>query len=294
MAKSKRKRAGSSSRPSAGRPSGGRPGSRPSTEATPQPVKPAPATPGGPNRVERKEAARKAREAQRRRAARMRLLKRSGTVLGVGGVIAAVLFFTLQSGGKKATAAEQALLDQAAQAKVTAGCGDVQTIAPYDPESLDQTHIGSAGGPQTMPPLSSYPSQPPTSGPHSGSPLGSGVYFSPVPLDQSLHSLEHGAVIVWLSPDADADALTTLQDFFQTDDEQTKVIVSPYDYPEQEGGTLPEGKQMVLVAWHRMQVCDQVSVPVAFDFVAHYRTVPSILDYQGDAPEPGAAIDAPA
>jgi hypothetical protein len=292
MAKSKRKRPHSTARPPSGSRAAGKPAT--ATGGSPQPVKPAPATPGGPNRIERKEAARKAREAMRRRQARRQVLRRTATVLGVGGVIAAVLFFAVQGGGRKATAEEAQLLQAATTEATTAGCGPVQTIAPYNPESLDRAHIGANSGVATMPPLSSYPSQPPTSGPHNGSPLSSGVYFQPVPVDQAIHSLEHGAVIVWLSSDADSTAVTTLQEFFQQPNEQTKVIVSPYDYPEQEGGELPAGKQMVLVSWHHMRVCDKVSVAVAFDFVAHYRSNPSIAgeSYLGDAPEPQAAIDA--
>jgi Protein of unknown function (DUF3105) len=292
MAKSKRKRTGPAARTAAAGRITGRatPGPAPAAPA----VRPAPASPGGPNRLERKEAARKAREAYRRKAARRRVFRRAGIIAGVGLVIAAIVFFATQSGGKKATTQEQALLDQAAQAAVTAGCGDVQTIAPYDPQSQDQAHIGVTADVPTMPPLTSYPSQPPTSGPHNTSPLPSGVYFQPVPIDQAIHSLEHGAVIVWFAKDADANLVTEAQNFFQQPEEQTKVIVSPYDYADQgDAGQLPEGKQMVIVSWHHMQACDSVSLPVAFQFVAHYRTNPSIAgqDYRGDAPEPNAAID---
>jgi Protein of unknown function (DUF3105) len=288
MAKSKRKRAGST-RPS----SSGRTATKSPTgsDAAPQPVRPEPATPGGPNRLERKEAARKAREAMRRREARMRVLKRIGTVAVVGGVITAIVFFAVQGGGKKLNDTEKQLLSQAKDAAVTAGCGAVQDVQPYDPESEDRAHIGPTSSVTAMPPLSSYRTQPPTSGPHNQTPLASGVYFDPVQVDMSIHSLEHGAVIVWVAPDVNSDDLTNLQTFFQSDDESSKVIVAPYNYPDQgAAGQLPAGKQMVLVAWHRLQTCDTVSLPVAFQFVANYRSQPSI-SYKGVAPEPGTPID---
>jgi hypothetical protein len=293
MAKSKKKRAGPTRPTSSSRPA---PKAGAGSGAAPQPVRPEPATPGGPNRLERKEAARKAREAMRKREARMRALKRFGTVAVVGGVITAIVFFAVQGGGRKANAEETELLNQAKDAAVTAGCGTVQDVQPYDPESDDRAHIGPNSSVTTMPPLSSYRTQPPASGPHNPTPLGSGVYFDPVQVDMAIHSLEHGAVIVWVSPspDVNSDDLTTLQTFFQKDGEGSKVIVAPYNYPDQgDAGQLPAGKQMVLVAWHRMQVCDKVSLPVAFQFVANYRSEPRIAGqtYKGVAPEPNVAID---
>ena len=43
------------------------------------------------------------------------------------------------------------------------------------------------------------------------------------------------------------------------------MIIAPYSYPDQgTAGQLPDGVQMALVAWHRMQTCSSVSLPVAF------------------------------
>jgi uncharacterized protein DUF3105 len=173
----------------------------------------------------------------------------------------------------------------------TAGCSSAQTIKPY-PNDHDRTHIGSGSDVPTPPPLSSYPSTPPTSGPHDQIPLPAGVYPDAPDVYQTIHSLEHAAVIIWYAPGTTSDELAKLQQFFQKSNEQTKVIVAPYDYANQgAAGKLPAGKQMVLVAWHHLQTCDQVSLPVAYDFVAHYRSpTPKGESYKGDAPEPQAAI----
>src|SRR3546814_8016556 len=53
----------------------------------------------------------------------------------------------------------------------------------------------SRGGPAAMPPLSSYPSVPLASGPHNPTPWSRGVYSTPPPIDQVIHSLEHGAAV---------------------------------------------------------------------------------------------------
>ena len=78
------------------------------------------------------------------------------------------------------------LLAQAPDAKADAGCDDVQTIGFYDgvndpqsPDYTDQAHIGAEGSAfPVMPPLTSYPSQPPVSGPHANIPPG------PAPAEQ--------------------------------------------------------------------------------------------------------------
>ena len=68
--------------------------------------------------------------------------------------------------------------------------------------------------------------------------------------------------------------------------------MAPYSYPNQgSAGQLPAGKQMVLMAWHHVQACTQLSLPVAFAFVAHYRYPPPAGEsYKGSAPEQGAPI----
>ena len=143
-----------------------------------------------------------------------------------------------------------------------------------------------------MPPLSTYPSTPPVSGPHSGSTLGAGVYRTAPPIDQVLHSLEHGAAVIWHSPTALARTLTQIQRFFESPGHGEKVIIAPYNYPDQgPAGRLPAGKEMVLAAWHHTRSCDELSLPVAFDFVAHYSSpAPKGQAYKGDAPEPTAPI----
>jgi hypothetical protein len=68
------------------------------------------------------------------------------------------------------------------------------------------------------------------------------------------------------------------------------VLIAPYDY-DQEGGQLPAGRQMALAAWHHLQFCDQLSLPVAFRFVRDYRPdVNHPAAYKGDAREAGARI----
>jgi hypothetical protein len=249
----------------------------------------------------RDEARRKREELQRQVAKRKR--RRTWGIAAL--VLAAALVVGVVVADPFAGATPQDILGQAAAAAKTAGCGPVKTIAAYgdlpadDPNSQDRTHIGTTAAFPTPPPLSSYPSVPPTSGPHDPTPLPGGVYDTPPPVYRTIHSLEHGGAIVWYDPSISDQELTDLRDFYSqklsTENvSQDRVIVAPFDYPDQgAAGQLPAGVGMALVSWHRLQTCAQVSLPVAFDFTSQY-AFPTFDDraYQGDSPpaERGAAL----
>jgi hypothetical protein len=242
------------------------------------PVKPAPAAPGGPNRQVRKDEARRQREAIRRRMARRRFLQRAGIVVLVVAVVSGVGIYV-------------ALKPNVAKA---AGCGSVQTIAPYNPAALDRAHITAQGQVKTPPALSTYRTHPPTSGPHDPAPLNAGVYTTPPGIYHALHSLEHGTVIVWFAPGAAGNSeLQKIESFYRQTANNDHLIVAPYSYPDQgAAGTLPAGKQIVLVAWHHMQECSNFSLAAVKSFVSAYRTPTGSIPagYKGDAPEAGSAI----
>jgi hypothetical protein len=246
-------------------------------------------------KAERKEQARREREELQRRLASKRRTRTLSIAAGAV-VVAAIVFATtlLPSGGDLPSPSQ--LLQRATGAADAAGCGDVTTTPPFDPPDQDQTHLGdgSAGGP----PLSSYPTTPPTSGPHADVTLPAGVYdpLGLAELYRSIHSLEHGATVVWYDPAAPAEKVARLLEFYDRrlqDAEvgQDRVIVAPYDFPGDAAGILPDGALMALTAWHRLRTCASVDVAVAFDFTSQY-SFPTTAgrNYQGEAPEPGGAI----
>jgi hypothetical protein len=259
-------------------------------------------------KAEKKEQGRLERERiQRSMAARKRNRTIGIAVVVLAVIVAGVAAFALRSDEETSSGAvsPDQLLDRAEAAAKTAGCDQVQTIAPYadiadpnDPNYSDQAHIAGDQPFTELPPLSTYPSIPPTSGPHASippGPLPAGVYDSPPDLARVIHSLEHGAAVVWYAPAASGPDLDELKAFYdqRLSDAlvgQDRVIVAPYDYPG-EGGQLPEGVTMALSAWHRLQSCAQLSLPVAFDFTSQY-SAPTALerDYRGDAPEAGGAL----
>ena len=257
-----------------------------------------------PTKAERKEQARLEREQIQRQMAG----RRRNRILGIVAVVVAVsiVVVAVQQGGDSADGnvpTPQNLLAQAADARDGAACEDVETIGFYngvdDPASADyaeNAHIGGDSRFPEMPPLNTYPSTPPVSGPHADIPPGpapAGFYDSPPDLARVIHSLEHGASVIWYSPDASEAQLQPLRDFYDRSDPdvgQDRVLVAPYDY-EEEGGQLPPGVTMALTSWHRLQSCGQISLPVAFDFTSQY-SAPTTAEreYVGEAPEAGGAL----
>ncbi|HET7235093.1 MAG TPA: DUF3105 domain-containing protein [Actinomycetota bacterium] len=234
-------------------------------------------------KAERKEQARREREQLQRRQAASRRNRRIVVAIGAVAVVAATVFFLTRPEAVRAD--PEALLETAAAASQEAGCSSPEDVGPYQPEDRDQEH-----GP--LAPLSSYASTPPASGPHSEGTLPGGVYQTPPPLDRLIHSLEHGAAVVWYSPAVTGPALQELKAFYESDDVGSRVIVAPYDYPaEGEAGALPQGVQMSLVAWHTVEHCARVDVGAAFDFTSGYAGPPfGDVPYEGTAPEAGAVL----
>ncbi len=243
-----------------------------------------------PTKGERKEAARQERLEIERRMARSR--RNRWIALAVVVVVAATAVVIVATRPKPVVPSVSGLLAAAPGAAKAAGCTSVRDVGPYSPETEDRSHIGVQGGVPTMPPLRTYASVPPASGPHNPTPLARGVYTSPPPIDRVIHSLEHGAAIVWYSPGASGPELTKIQDFYGDAAHGEKVIVAPYDYPDQgAAGSLPGGAQMALVSWHHVETCTQASLAAALGFTSTYGIPPvGNQTYKGDAPEPTSPL----
>lgn len=71
-----------------------------------------------------------------------------------------------------------------------------------------------------------YPQTPPAGGEHNPAWLNCGVYTEPVPNENAVHSLEHGAVWITYDPSLPADQVATLTALA---DRNSYVLVSPYE-----------------------------------------------------------------
>ncbi|MCA0178551.1 MAG: DUF3105 domain-containing protein [Actinobacteria bacterium] len=137
-----------------------------------------------------------------------------------------------------------------------------------DKVSLDGVKsVEYKGGAHTNQPVK-YAENPPVGGEHNGTWLNCGVYDKPVPNENAVHSLEHGAVWVTYDPklpSADVDKL-------RKEIPSTYMVLSPFD-------GLPS--PVVASAWGKQLTLTGADDPRLEAFIAAYRQGPQ-------TPEPGA------
>ncbi|HEV8681917.1 MAG TPA: DUF3105 domain-containing protein [Actinomycetota bacterium] len=218
-------------------------------------------------RQERKEAARRERERIIRAARRRRLMTRAirwGVVVAVLGGATAFVGYRFYE--------DRRLLERAAAAADTLGCGEIQSLP-----SEGRGHLQQGSSPPE------YGTTPATSGPHSSSTLPSDVhaYDQAVPEPLAVHNLEHAYVIIYYRAEGN-DALpenvrAALAELAQG---QEKVIMAPY--PD-----LSEGTSLAFTAWTKLQECPRVTdadkaVLAVQGFIKQFRGT-------SNAPEPSSA-----
>lgn len=142
--------------------------------------------------------------------------------------------------------------------------------------SLDAVQTFEVARDHTTEPVT-YPQSPPVGGPHNPSWLNCGVYTEPVPNENAVHSMEHGAIWVTYDPSLSDDELSTLRAKLPS----SYVILSPF-----EGLPSP----IVLSGWNsQLQVDDADDERIA-QYLEEYWL-------SQDVPEPGAlctgGLDAP-
>ena len=112
-----------------------------------------------------------------------------------------------------------------------------------------------------------------------------GVYSTPQPETQLIHSLEHGGVVIWYDAEAlDAASVDALATYVNTQTAsgvsgRYKFILSPW------GGTDPLPAPIVASTWRWLLELETADTDLIDEFArAHY----------GDAPEPGGGPGPPA
>ena len=99
--------------------------------------------------------------------------------------------------------------------------------------------------------------------------LNCGIYPNPVPNENAVHAMEHGAVWITYRPDLPADQVSILR---QLVDKKTYVVLSPYPGPP---------APVVASAWGAQLAMPSASDPKLAQFLDYYRQGPQ-------TPEPGA------
>lgn len=120
--------------------------------------------------------------------------------------------------------------------------------------------------------------EPPSSGPHVGQVVATGVYDQPIDPRLTTHNLEHGYIVAHYAQDAPAEQVEALKTWAQQriDGDLPKIVVAPY-YTE-----MADDAQFSFTSWWHRQTCDTFDADVAQVFTeAHYDSP--------DAPESGVA-----
>jgi hypothetical protein len=120
----------------------------------------------------------------------------------------------------------------------------------------------------------SYPQTPPVGGNHNPVPLNCGIYTTPVPNENAVHSLEHGAVWITYQPSLPAATVTTLQNLVRGEPQGTAAYTLLTPYP---GLPAP----VVASAWGKQLRLTSPSDPRLGKFITTYAQGPQ-------TPEPGA------
>ena len=122
-----------------------------------------------------------------------------------------------------------------------------------------------------------YPQNPPAGGPHNPVWLNCGVYEQPVPNENAVHSLEHGAIWITYDPALPPEQVQRLREALPA----SYALLSPYP-----GLPAP----VVVSAWNAQRTLTGADDPRLPEFVQRFWRSPA-------APEPGApcvgGLDAP-
>ena len=119
-----------------------------------------------------------------------------------------------------------------------------------------------------------YDRSPPAGGAHNPRPLNCGIYDRPVPNENAVHSLEHGAVWITYQPQLPTDSVTHLRQLVTSEysGPGRYVILSPY----------PELRApVVATAWGNQLDLQDPMDPRLAQFIEYFRLGPQTL-------EPGA------
>lgn len=130
------------------------------------------------------------------------------------------------------------------------------------------TQVIDVGAPTHVEGQIYQPTEVPAGGEHNSIWANCGYYDTPVPAENAVHSLEHGAVWITFEPDLGSDQIDTLRGFSRPAE---KVLISPVE---------GQGSPIIATAWgHQLELTD-AGDPRLDQFVTEFAG-------SLNAPEPG-------
>lgn len=179
-----------------------------------------------PNAKNRKQAARErvaAMRAQQRRAERRRNLIIIGAIVAAAGVIAVLVIIALPSGGGGKEVIPPPVVggtpDVLPAALVVPNTSGIRGVVAYDttgwPAASHNGPAASALRHTHVPGPVTYSVTPPVGGDHNPTWMNCGIYDKPVPNENAVHDLEHGAVWITYQPSLPKAGVAALRAFVE-------------------------------------------------------------------------------
>jgi Protein of unknown function (DUF3105) len=106
-----------------------------------------------------------------------------------------------------------------------------------------------------------YPTRPPVSGEHAGQPTSCGKFGEPLPDENLVHTLEHGAIGLFFDPQqADQEDIERLEGV--VDDYESHVFSAPYEQ-------MPSA--FAIASWGEMMRLDELDLPAVREYIDTFR-----------------------
>ena len=209
------------------------------------------------SRKEQKEALRGERE---RKAKEAEAAERRRRMIGFGAAgalvlaaVAAIVVVLVTSGGggggggeDNADAAGGGEFQQASIPEKSSEATDLRAVA--DAAGCKVTQHESEGRDHVSERVE-YKTNPPNSGPHNEFASEDGAYTEAVPMEELVHALEHGRVILWYQPDARPQLKGQLKALYDEDDYHMILAPNDRDMPSQVSAS----------SWTRTITCERVN-----------------------------------
>ena len=125
------------------------------------------------------------------------------------------------------------------------GSGAPEEFNGHEVQSFNSAGEGVHEGPFE------YETSPPVAGPHSDV-VPCGTYGSPVPSENVIHSLEHGAVYALYSPELPVQQIRALEGLAEKEGWTKNFLVAPFE------GEMPEGTLISIGSWGYRMDLDEI------------------------------------